>query len=283
MNTPLFPPDRILVPTDFGAPSRTAMGFARILREAFGAHVDAVHAVQIDLPPYFTSDQVETLRREIKKAMKSAREMLRKEAESSLGPDVGTSVEDQQPLEAILEASVRLDSDLIIMGTHGRRGAQRLRLGSVAERVLRSSRIPVLTVRASSQPGRFKHVFCPRNFSAAGRAALNYAVEVAAITGARLTVMHAKETENSPSDCSLVDEPVRERCKVDEVIIGGEAAGAILEAAQKIRPDLIVMGAEQKTGVVGELFGSTTERVMQLAQAPLLIVPKLKSESERKN
>jgi hypothetical protein len=50
---------------------------------------------------------------------------------------------------------------------------------------------------------------------------------------------------------------------------------SILEAAQKVEPDLIVMGAEQKSGVLEGLFSSSTERVMQPAKAPLLIVPKL--------
>ena len=66
---------------------------------------------------------------------------------------------------------------------------------------------------------------------------------------------------------------MRKRCTVEEVILGGEAAGTILKASRDSGTDLIVMGGERKSSVFGELFSGTTEKVMQLAHAPLLIVP----------
>jgi nucleotide-binding universal stress UspA family protein len=181
---------------------------------------------------------------------------------------------DKSALDAILEESERLGADLVIMGTHGRQGAKRLMLGSVAERVLRESRIPLLAVRESVRPGPFRHVFCPFNFSDVGRAALDYAADVAAASDAVLTIMHARESGDGPPTCALVEEPIRKKCRVEEVLIGGEAAKSILEAVHRVKPDLIVMGAQKKPTVIGELFSSTTERVMQLAEAPLLVVPK---------
>jgi nucleotide-binding universal stress UspA family protein len=163
---------------------------------------------------------------------------------------------------------------LIVMGTHGRHGTKRLMLGSVAERVLRQSRIPVLAIRESAEPGLFRSILCPFNFSEVGRAALDYAADVAVAYDALLTIMHAQESGDGPPACELVEEPIRRRCKVKEVLIGGEAARSILEEAQRVKPDLIVMGAEQKSTIIGELFSSTTERVMQSADAPLLVVPR---------
>ncbi len=274
MMTRTYPPQKIMVPTDFGPASRVAMKYAKVLREQFGAAVDVLHACHLDLPPYFSSGQVEGLKREISKANYAAEDYLSKENNAILGFEAGIVVVNRLPLDAILDESARLGSDLIIMGTHGRRGAGRLMLGSVAERVMRQSRIPVLAVRETVTPGRFAHVLCPFNFTDVGKAALEYAAEIAESSAARLTIMHAQEAGDGPPTCALVEEPIRRRCNVDEVLIGGEAAKSILEAARSIKPDLIVMGAEQKPSVIGELFSGTTQRVMQLAEAPLLIVPR---------
>jgi nucleotide-binding universal stress UspA family protein len=273
MSKHLFPPNKILVPTDLGPASAAAMGFARVIHERFATPVEVIHAFHLDLPPYFSSGQIDALKREINKARHSAEELIRKENAARLGFETGIVIVNKPPLDAVLEESERLRADLIIMGTHGRQGAKRLMLGSVAERVLRQSRIPVLAVRESAKPGRFRHILCPFNFSPVGKAALDYAAGVAEADEALLTIMHAQESGGGLPACELVEEPIRKRCKVEEVLIGGEAAKGILEAVQRVKPDLIIMGAEQKSTMIGELFSSTTERVMQLAGAPLLVVP----------
>jgi nucleotide-binding universal stress UspA family protein len=274
MSKHTFPPRKILVPTDLGPASAVALGFARVIHQRFSTPVEVLHACHLDMPPYFSSGQIEQLKREIRKAKHSAEELLRKQNAASLGFEAGIVVVYKSPLDAVLEESERLAADLVIMGTHGRHGAKRLMLGSVAERVLRQSRIPVLAVRESAKPAQFRHIFCPFNFSDVGRAALDYAADMAAANDALLTIMHAMENAGGPPACELVEEPIRKRCKVEEVLIGGEAAKSILEAVQRVAPDLIVMGAQQKSTVFGELFSGTTERVMQLADAPLLVVPK---------
>jgi nucleotide-binding universal stress UspA family protein len=274
MSEHVFPPRRILVPTDLGPASAVAMGFARIIHEKFSAPVEILHACHLDMPPYFSSGQIEALKREIRKARQTAEDLIRKENVARLGFAAGIVIVDKSALDAILEESERFGADLVIMGTHGRQGAKRLMLGSVAERVLRESRIPLLAVRESVSPGPFRHVFCPFNFSDVGRAALDYAADVAAASDAVLTIMHAQESGDGPPTCALVEEPIRKKCRVEEVLIGGEAAKSILEAVHRVKPDLIVMGAQKKPTVIGELFSSTTERVMQLAEAPLLVVPK---------
>lgn len=269
-----FPPHKILVPTDFGPASTIALGFARVIHEKFGTPVGVLHAYHLDAPPYFSSGQIETLKREINRARHSAEELMRNENASRLGFEAEIFIVNNPPVEAILEESDRLGVGMVIMGTHGRHGARRLMLGSVAERVLRQSRIPVLAVRESAEPGLFRNIFCPFNFSEVGRAALDYAADIAVANDAPLTIMHAQESGDGPPACELVEEPIRKRCKVEEILIGGEAAKSILEAVQRVKPDLVVMGAEQKSTIIRELFSSTTERVMQLADAPLLVVPK---------
>jgi nucleotide-binding universal stress UspA family protein len=269
-----FPPRKLLVPTDLGETSRPAFEFARLWRSHFGGDVHVVHAQHFDPPPYFSSGQIQSLTRELKKATKAAAEYLRKESASALGFEAQVSVAVRPPAEAILEAAEGSAADLIIMGTHGRHGAGRFWLGSVAERVLRESPKPVLAVRQGMAASSFDHILCPVNFKEVGREALHYAAAMAEAGQLRLTVLHAVEEADKPPDCDLVPEAVRSRCKIEELTFHGDAVGSILTAAEDLKPDIIVMGAERKTAVLGGLFSSTTERVMQLVRVPLLVVPK---------
>jgi len=270
----LYPPGKILVPSDLGATSESALGFARLFHEKYGSSVHVLHAQHFELPPYFSSSQLEALRRELKRSGKAAVEHVQQASEAVLGVRPEVTVVEDTPVEAILKMSGRGDYGLIIMGTHGRRGARRAWLGSVAEGVLRQSRIPVLAVRQPPSSRPFQHILCPVNLTAVGESALEYAAEIAKSAESRLTVLHAIEKGEKSLNCPLVGEQIKEHCKVEEVTSRGGAASVILEASNHLKPDLIVMGAEQKSALMGELFSSTTATVMQLAEAPLLIVPK---------
>ena len=98
----------------------------------------------------------------------------------------------------ILAQADRQQADLIVMGTHGRSGFQRLFLGSVTEKVLRTARPPVLTVGAAADvvPARdfsFKRILCAVDFSACSLAALRYAATLAETSGAKLTALYVME------------------------------------------------------------------------------------------
>ncbi len=269
-----FPPARILVPVDFGAASSVALGFAGVFHKTFSTPLTVMHALHLDLPPYFSSDQIQVMKREIARSHHAAERLLKEEAVRHLGFEPELLVTVKPVVDAVLEEADRISSGLILMGTHGRHGARRFLLGSVAEAVLRQSQDPVLVVRESAVPGLFKKILCPFNFTEVGRKALYYAADVANATGALLTILHAQENGDETLPCELVEERIRQKCNVDQVIIGGEAAKSVLEAALRVGPDLIIMGGEKRPGLVGGLFGSTTERVMQMATVPLLVVPK---------
>ncbi len=269
-----YPPGKILVPTDLGATSEFALAYARYFHETYGAAVHVLHAQHFDLPPYFSSSQLETLKRELKRSGKAAAEFVRRASEAVLGFVPEVTIAEESPVEAILKSSGDGGFDWIIMGTHGRRGAQRVWLGSVAERVLRQSRIPVLAVRQQPAAKPFQRILCPVNFTEVGDSALEYSVEIAKAYGSHLTVLHAVEKGEKPLDCPLVGEERKQHCTVEEVTTHGSAARTILEASADLKPDLIVMGSERKSALAAELFSSTTASVMQWADAALLIVPK---------
>jgi nucleotide-binding universal stress UspA family protein len=269
-----FPPSTILVPTDFGPASDVALAFAKMMREQYKAAIKVIHAHHFELPPYFSGGQMKVLTRELQKARKAAAELLQKQCESKLGAEVNVSVAEKPPADAILDASAEARVDLIIMGTHGHRGAERLWLGSVAGQVIRLSKVPVLAVNKTITPGPFREILCPVNATPTGQEALRYAAMIAALSHAGLTVLNAFEGDEPPVGCGAAGDEIRKHCEVREISMRGNAARAILHTAHENKSSLIVMGAEWKSSPLGELFSSTTEQVMQHATTPLLVVPR---------
>ena len=110
----------------------------------------------------------------------------------------------------ILEFSETEDVDLVVLGTHGRRGAAHLLIGSVAAEVLRRSERAVLVVsaRCKRPAGRLRRILAPTNFSSPSRHAVAHARTLAAATGAKLELLHVQETPLADeSQCSAGSDP----------------------------------------------------------------------------
>ena len=138
---------RILVPTDGSTGTERAIEHAADLAAVHGATVHCIYVVNsgsyTSLPMDTSWEGIgDVLRGEGESAIERAEEILRER-----GVDVEARLVDGSPSREIVRYAEREDCDLIVMGTHGRGGIDRLLLGSVAEHVVRSSSVPVLTVR----------------------------------------------------------------------------------------------------------------------------------------
>lgn len=140
--------DRILVPTD-GSP-----GMERVISHA--ADLAAVHDAALEVVYVVNSGAVANLPME--SSWEGVTEMLHEEGENALdaaaeraGMQVEKTMLEGNPAHEIVEYASRSDADVVCMGTHGRGGINRLLLGSVAERVVRASEIPVLTIRVDAE------------------------------------------------------------------------------------------------------------------------------------
>jgi nucleotide-binding universal stress UspA family protein len=144
---------RILVPIDFSAGSDYALKYAAVLAREFGARIIVFHALEpLILGDIFGSPEIaglnEELRRSASRRVTLLVARLRKRGLRSQGV-----IERGPAAHAILEQAAK-SADLIVMGTHGRSGFSRLLMGSVAEKVVRGARHPVLTVREPRRPAR---------------------------------------------------------------------------------------------------------------------------------
>jgi universal stress protein A len=143
---------RILVPVDYSTHSANALSYAGILAERFNSKIEVIHVW--DRPPY-VSDAVIVTRTEVH-AGRSVPELIRENAEREmqefldsceLPPSVHLThhLVDGQPTRKILECA-KQGYQLLVMGTHGRSGFRHLVLGSVAERIVQLSPVPVVTI-----------------------------------------------------------------------------------------------------------------------------------------
>lgn len=133
---------RILFATDFSAGSEAALKHAKSLADRFGAELHVMHAVDVDhevVRPSLGALMAD-IRPHVDALVASQKEEL-----AALGVE-HSYVEVGRPDATIKKLAAKLDADLIVMGTHGRKGFARWFLGSTAERVLRNSEIPVLVV-----------------------------------------------------------------------------------------------------------------------------------------
>ncbi len=302
--------DNILSAVDFSEHSDQASAYAVSLARWCGASLTLLHAFQ-SLPWYGVPRAGSVSAEPIPVPSESdvpilvdpparqiAQDRMRHLVESLEldGLSVQTEVEEGDPVERLVHQAERLPADLVVLGTHGRRGFERWMLGSVTERALRSLPCPVMTVpRSVATPPEpetlFKNVVCPVDFSEASMAALEYALSLAEEADGRLAVLHVVDeltiTEEARAftvqdhrrylqeDASkrlhaAVPEEARTYCAPLEVVVAGKAYPEILRVAREHQAHLIVMGTHGR-GAMGRMFlGSTTNHVVREAPCPVL-------------
>lgn len=140
--------ERILCPVDFSEPSEHAMRYAVDLAERLGAELHLVHVFQIPamaLPDGAIMGGPDWTTRIMERSEQSLKELAARHADQ--GIDVKTHLVEGVPFREINRvAREDVKADLIVIGTHGRTGLSHLLMGSVAERVVRTSDVPVITV-----------------------------------------------------------------------------------------------------------------------------------------
>jgi nucleotide-binding universal stress UspA family protein len=149
----------ILVPTDFSEPADAALAYARELAEKFNGRIELLHVVATPVMyPMGSDGSAVTMAGVIADVEASSRQSLEDLGKKLELPadrvTVRTSV--GTPVTEILDAITEDGIDLVVMGTHGRGMVEHLLLGSVAERVVRRSQVPVMTVHGFFSAARSK-------------------------------------------------------------------------------------------------------------------------------
>ncbi|HZT30311.1 MAG TPA: universal stress protein [Bryobacteraceae bacterium] len=266
----------ILAPVDFSPIAAIGLRHAARLAQCGPARLTALFADPFTPPLYFTESRVQALAGEFREAMRDAEERLRAFVrEHAPGTPADAVVMEKLPVDGILAAIPMLGIDLVAMGTHGRSGFNRLMLGSVAEKVLRASPVPVLTVGQRHPEPEIRRILVPANDSDAARQALAEAAEIAVCTGASLTLLYVRDEqagEAAPDLCAWVPPGARGRCEIRQITVEGDPAERIVENAAALEADLVVLGTRRRPFADATVLGSTTARVVRHAPCAVLTV-----------
>ena len=271
---------QILVATDGSEVSREAVRFATRLAKALGGGLVLVHVVS----PSANLEEAEALLRAA-------------QADAAAGSvPVKTRVEVGAPAESILRIGRETGADMLVVGTHGRKGVARLFLGSIAESLAKSAPVPVAVVRTFDQTaGEMGPLLVPTDFSEGAAHAARAAAVLARKLGARLVLLHVlpevvppkgeddpavvrRETDRLRREAaaklrSAADALGLDRGQMEVSLVTGVDVAEIVHVAKAIRASCIVMGTRGLTGLPRILLGSVTDQVLRQAPCPVLVIP----------
>jgi len=288
----------VLCPIDFSEFSRRALDHAAAIARWFKARLTVLYVVParpvMELPPTAIADV------DLQGARAEVEEFIR-HVPREIGLE--TRVEEASSVhEEILRQAAAVGADLLVVGSHGRSGFERLLLGSVTERIVHKALCPTIVVprRAPDtdpdEPVQFRRILCPIDFSETSNRALAYAMSLAEETAAHLTVVNVIEVPPelrqhsfaegidvdriraaAEAEClrrlrQLIPDEARKRCTVETAVREGAAYRETLKLAAEDHSDLIVMGVHGRGAIDLLVFGSNTARVTRAAECPVLIV-----------
>jgi nucleotide-binding universal stress UspA family protein len=273
----------ILFLTDFSEASKTAMAYATGVARHYNAQLYAGHSCD---PVILTETAGTNILQEVEDNSRARLETLTKQTgPKSIALFARCSVADAVP-QWIKEHGI----DLIIMGTHGRRGLQHLLLGSTAEAIIRSATCPVLTVgpHVATRPShdfRIESILFPTDLGKHAEFGAQYALSVAQESCADITFMNVVPLEDAfKGDKSAVVETTYQKlakiappdanewCKPGFVVEVGEPVKELLAFAEAERPDLIVLGLPAGKKFNGHFRSSVTYNLIAGAPCPVLTV-----------
>lgn len=298
---------RILCPIDFSDTSQRALQHAIATARWYESRLSVLHVLPflpaINVIPSLAevpAQQIRLAAADRQRFDQAARQFVHDAAPGGVTVDViVTDAPDVR--REILEQVHAVKADLLVMGTHGRSGFDRLLLGSTAEKVLRKATCPVMVVPphagepVAAGDVAFDRILCAVDFSDCSVTALTHALSMAEEADARLTVLnviakppdHDEDPGSAAADAgalhaaaerrlsrlqALIPPSVLPYCTVDTVVSEGPVWRGILDTAAERRSDLIVMGVHGRGAVDLALFGSNTHHVIRGATCPVLTV-----------
>ncbi len=291
----------ILCPVDFFPASDAAVTYAAGLAANYGAKLRLLHVIAPLVPttyefPMHTIDIMKSLKETSTEGLRKL-EAVAREA----GVDVEVELRSGDVYDEIKRAIEVIKPELLVMGTHGRRGVERWFMGSTTEKLLRHSPVPLVTITANgdrpmTRP-QFRRILVTTDFFEGTHDALAYAFSVAQENESRVTLLHVlhdvaadlsgkyrepliKGVEKQLAD--LVPSEARNWCDVVTMVETGVPYRIILRTLEDEKIDLLVMNIHGKGMLDRALLGSNAERVVRAATCPVMLIPPLKRRSKRK-
>ncbi len=294
----------ILCPVDFLPASELGLERARELASAFGQPIELLHVYQLPYMPELPGLGKDMSSEGMQWIRTRGTELLeeRKRKLEQAGVKVTLRLEEGSAARVIAQRAQSPEISAVVMGTHGRGFLGRAFLGSVAERVLRTALVPVMTVRAevdsqpTAAPRPLKRSLVAYDFSEPARRALEFAFELARRNGGHVDVVHVHPEHYvgdqephlgvpwpTPEQSErymrfleheleqLVPAELKERTRC--LVYDGDPKQLLIAKAEEWESDLLCIGATGKDGVERVLLGSVSQALVRRSPIPVLTAP----------
>jgi nucleotide-binding universal stress UspA family protein len=278
----------ILFATDFSPAADVAAQFALQMAKSYGAMLYGVHVNRIENYTAVAPEAWATMAEAADRECKEDAERLNKQLAAAEHEVIIGEGNTWETLSKVIEQK---KIDLIVLGTRGRTGLGKTLLGSVAEEILRRAACPVLTVgpHVSMQPERaaqMREILYATDLAANFPVAAPYAISLAQENEAHLALLHVIEHPKSGelvNGAQTAEAKMRKLqellprdadlwCEPRYLVESGIAAEKILDAAEMLRAELIVLGAQPANWLATHFNGGTVHRVVAEAKCPVLTV-----------
>lgn len=273
----------ILLTTDFSSSSLAALPFAAAFARLYEAHLTVLHVLpegshSVLSPTFGEGPDFDEARRKL-----AAFVPANVAAEVPCQLSVRRGHLDLVIPEMVAEGNI----DLVVLGTHGRRGLKKVVLGSAAEKIYRAATCPVLTigpsVHAAANPLEIKRVLFPVDLAKGDVHALPYAMSLAEENEAALVLLHAAplvpwqhkisvEDESRAQLMQLISPETENWCKPVFLVRWEYPAEAIVKAAEEWSIDVIVMGVSKAPALSSHRPWPIASEVVSTAPCPVLTV-----------
>jgi nucleotide-binding universal stress UspA family protein len=280
---------KILWPTDFSDEAQEALTQAEHLAKTFGAELVALHVVPeypVSLYNSVISVKGELIRRidVIKNDAMDRLLQLEEGREVSFRP----LIREGNAAKEIIAAAEEEGVDLIVMGKKGLSALEKIFIGSVANQVLRHSKVPLFLTKQKSGPLQFDKILVPTDFSEHEEVERDYAWKLAKVFDAELVFLHVLELHDHEFPPRMLDEMMdtvtkklaaRKKSEKEDVKITEDvtralhAALGIVDYAETHKCDMIVISTCGPGAIERFFLGSTTEKVISNSSVPVFALP----------
>lgn len=269
----------ILLPTDFSETAGKALPYALAIAEKTGAKLTLMHSIE---EPYNFAPMIEEfLERTKTEVRKKLRELKQTIQENEQYPDIeiGTKISFGRTVLSILEDAEELDADMIVMGTTGASGLNRVLFGSQTSEVILNAKIPVLAIPAESEFDGLPHITFLTDYNDGDLNALEDVARLAAHFKADITTLHVENKLNLKTELThrgfkdIASNKVQYEPLTFELVVQDELMAGINEFLALERSSLLALVKYKKPFFQKLVTKSHSEELGFYSKLPLLVVP----------
>jgi nucleotide-binding universal stress UspA family protein len=279
---------RILIPFDFSETSALSLDHAVHMAKTAGAELYLLHIIETSTFPSSIAHAFSGFEKKVEEASNEKLKELSDELSTKHGIKVHTITEVGKIYKRIVHTAKQAHIDLVLMGTHGASGSSYI-IGSNTTRVVQESHCPVISFQTHSTKLGFTNIALPIDDSPESRQKVNFAMEIAKLFNAKITVIGLNRNGNE-------DYQRKFRIKIEQVEDflgqhgvqtdtiyqqGEDLAKNTLAAATEINADLLVIMTEQEPSITGLLMGTYATKIINGSKIPVMTVRPAEIDPER--